>query len=302
MSDARVIHKIAARTRDLDGAMTVRRALPAPRHRSVGPFVFLDQIGPVPFAPGQGMDVRPHPHIGLATVTYLYEGAITHRDSLGYDQVIRPGDVNWMTAGRGIVHSERSEPEHRRSGGTLFGIQAWVALPPEQEDAEPRFEHHPKSTLPALEEDGVRIRVIAGSFAGQRSPVRFPGELTYIDVRSDADRTVEVPRSAGELAVYIASGALEIGGQRCVMGDLCLLSNDGSFSGRVLAPSRFLVLGGPPLEVPRHMYWNFVSTRAERIDAAKEDWRQGRFDQVPGETDRVPLPGDVGEDHRRHVR
>ena len=292
MNDAGVKAKVTARMRHLNGEMTVRRVLPVARHRSIGPFVFLDQMGPVPFAPGQGLDVSPHPHIGIATATYLFEGAITHRDSLGYDQVIRPGDVNWMTAGRGIVHSERTEPEARKLGGTLFGIQAWVALPVTHEDVEPRFEHHPKATLPRFEEQGVRIRVLAGSLYGATSPVRFPGEISFFEIRAEADARIELPRTDSELAIYVASGALEVGADRFAMGDLCVLEESGAVGARVLATGRFLVMGGPPLDAPRHMFWNFVASRPERIERAKEDWRWGRFDSVAGDSERVPLPAE----------
>ena len=292
MSEARVIKAVKARVRELDGLISVRRALPTVRQRSVGPFVFLDQMGPMPFSPGQGLDIKPHPHIGLATVTYLYEGALTHRDSLGHDQVIRPGDVNWMTAGRGIVHSERTEPSTRANGGTLFGVQAWVALPKAQEEGEPRFDHHPRATLPLFEAEDARIRVLAGSLHGQTSPVRFPTEITYVDVQAKTGGLVEIPCDASELAVYVTLGALDIGAERYDAGDLCVLDTPGTLSVRALTPSRFLVLGGAPLDGPRHIDWNFVSSQRDRIQRAKEDWRRGRFDHVPGETERVPLPED----------
>ncbi len=293
MFNARVKAKVAARMRYLDGGVTVRRALPMPRLRSVGPFVFLDQMGPVPFAPGQGIDVMPHPHIGLATATYLFDGAITHRDSLGYDQVIRPGDLSWMTAGRGIVHSERTEPSARKNGGSLFGVQAWAALPRSHEEAEPRFEHHPKARLPVVEADGVRIRVLAGALHGAASPVRFPAEITFFDVRAEPERAIRLPRTQAELGLYVASGALQIEGERFAMGDLCVFDESGDLAAQTLAPSRFLVIGGSPIDAPRHMFWNFVASRPERIEQAKEDWRRGCFEAVVGETDRLPLPDDT---------
>ncbi len=290
MNEAAVKARVRARTRDLDGQMSVRRVLPVPRHRSVGPFVFLDQMGPIPFAPGQGMDVGPHPHIGLATVTYLFEGAVTHRDSLGYDQVIRPGDVNWMTAGRGIVHSERTEPSMRAQGSNLFGLQAWVALPLAHEECEPRFEHYPKAKLPTLQRDDFEVRVLAGAFEDLTSPVNFEGDIACYDVRTPDVGRLEVARTQPELAVYVASGALEVGGERYGGGDLAIFDEAGPIIIRPLVRSRCWVFGGPPLDGPRYIQWNFVSSRIERIERAKEDWRLGRFVPVPGETERIPLP------------
>ena len=290
MKEARVQAKISARPDAVDGAVSVRRALPVPRHPAIGPFVLLDQLGPIPFAAGQGMDVPPHPHIGLATVTYLYEGALTHRDSLGYDQVIRPGDVNWMRAGRGIVHSERTEASFRASGGSLFGIQAWLALPRGDEDSEPAFHHYAQSKLPLFEQEGLRIRVLAGSLGGRNSPVEFPSSITFLDVLASVDRQVEIPRTHAELAVYVASGVIEIGSERFERGDLCVLGNEGSLVANALTTSRFLVLGGEALDGPRHMVWNFVSSRRERIEQAKDDWRRGRFDPVVGDAGRAVGP------------
>ena len=236
------------------------------------------------------MDVGPHPHIGIATVTYLYEGAITHRDSLGYDQVIRPGDVNWMLAGRGIVHSERTEASVRAQGGTLFGVQAWVALPVTHEQSEPRFKHYPRASLPVVQVDGAELRVIAGTVAECTSPVEHPGDLLFCDARVDEGSTVRIPRLFPELAIYVTSGAVEVGGDRYDVGDLCVFGDTGAIVFRALARSRCLVFGGPPLEPRRHIEWNFVSSQRERIERAKEDWRHGRFEPVPGETGRIPLP------------
>lgn len=279
---------IVPRTRDL-GGFEVRRALPSTQRRLVGPFVFFDEMGPAVLAPGRGVDVRPHPHVGLATVTYLFDGELLHRDSLGTVQVIRPGAVNWMTAGRGIVHSERTPAEARAAGGPLSGIQTWVALPARDEETAPAFAHTPAGALPVVEGEGVRARIIAGALFGARSPVRVFSETIYADVALEDGARVQVPE-AEERAVYVARGAIELGGARHEAGRLLVLRPRGAVLLAARGPARLLVLGGATLDGPRHVWWNFVSTSAERIAQAAADWAARRFDEVPGETDFIPLP------------
>jgi len=280
---------VEPRMRDI-GDFAVRRLLPAAARRSVGPFVFLDHFGPVALPPGQGMDVRPHPHIGLATVTYLLEGEIIHRDSLGYVQPIRPGDVNWMTAGRGIVHSERSSPEERAKGPRLHGIQSWVALPAASEESEPRFAHHPGTSLPTFALDGARLRLIAGTAFGHSAPVAVLSPTLYADVELPAGASLSIPREHPERAIYIISGEVEVDGESHGAAHLLVFAGEAEPKLTSGKGARFLLMGGAPLDGHRHLYWNFVSSRRERIDQAKSDWAEGRFPKVPGETDYIPLP------------
>ena len=283
---------VVPRQSDLGGGFVVRRALPAAQRRTVGPYVFFDQMGPVVLEAGRGLDVRPHPHIGLATVTYLYEGAIVHRDSAGNVQSIRPGEVNWMTAGRGIAHSERTGPELRRSGSPLAGIQVWVALPKAFEEAEPAFAHHAAGELPALGDTGVRVRLIVGTLAGARSPVQVFSEMFQADVELDDGASFHVPPEHEERAAYVVAGRVSAGdsgafdaGQLLVFGtgrEVVLTAADG--------PARLMLFGGEPLDAPRHLWWNFVSSSKDRIEQAKADWQAGRFAAVPGETEFIPLP------------
>jgi redox-sensitive bicupin YhaK (pirin superfamily) len=280
---------IVPRTRDL-GGFDVRRALPSARCRMVGPFVFFDQMGPAVFTAGQGLDVRPHPHIGLATVTYLFAGELLHRDSLGTVQIVRPGAVNWMTAGSGIVHSERSPAPARSAGGTLFGIQAWVALPKQYEETAPAFAHVPAEELPAVEGDGVRVRIIAGSFLGARSPVRVFSTTIYADVTMSAAARLEVPAEHEERAVFVAEGAIEEAGPRHTAGRLLVLRPGAAIVLRATESARLLLLGGDALDGPRHIWWNFVSSSPDRIQSAAADWVAGRFGPVPDETEFIPLP------------
>lgn len=280
---------IVPRTRDF-GGFEVRRALPSRQRRMVGPFVFLDQMGPNDLPPGAGLDVRPHPHIGLATVTYLFRGEILHRDSLGTVQPIRPGEVNWMTAGRGIVHSERTPPEHRAKGAKLFGIQAWVALPVVAEETEPAFAHHDQASLPLIGEAGSTVRVIAGSFLGKRSPVETFSEMLYVDVQMAPGAALSVDDAYEERGLYVAEGEIELAGQVHGAGRLLVLRPRLAASVVALKPSWIILLGGEPMDGPRYIWWNFVSSRRERIERAKADWRAGRFDPVPGETEFIPLP------------
>jgi hypothetical protein len=276
-------------TRDL-GGFEVRRALPSRRRRMIGPFVFFDEMGPATLAPGQGLDVRPHPHIGLATVTYLFAGELLHRDSLGTVQVIRPGAVNWMTAGRGIVHSERTPPSARAAGGPLSGIQLWVALPRAHEEAAPAFAHTPADALPVVEGEGVRLRVLAGDLHGARSPVVPPSAAFYADAALAPGARLAVPALHEERAVYVATGELDVGGERHAAGRLLVLRPGAEVVLEARTPARALLLGGEPLDGPRHVWWNFVASSRDRIEQAKADWARGRFEPVPGELERIPLP------------
>jgi redox-sensitive bicupin YhaK (pirin superfamily) len=281
---------VIPRTRDLGDGFHVRRALPAPGRQMVGPFIFFDQMGPIVFDAGRGLDVRPHPHIGLATVTYLLQGVILHRDSLGSVQRIEPGAVNWMTAGRGIVHSERSPVEERTGGKNLSGIQIWVALPREHEETEPSFSHFPAAVLPELAEGGLRIRLIAGTLFGLRSPVPTRSEMFYADVVLETGALLQLGDAHPERAAYVVGGTLEVDSAALGAGNLAVFARTGEVLMRATSPSRVLLLGGEPMDGPRHIVWNFVSSSAGRIAQAKSDWKLGRFPSVPGETERIPLP------------
>jgi len=280
---------IEPRPRDI-GGFEVRRVLPVAQRRSVGSFVFFDQIGPATLAAEHGVDVRPHPHIGLATVTYLFEGEILHRDTLGSVQVIRPGDVNWMTAGRGIAHSERTPPEARAQGGPLFGIQSWVALPKAHEEAAPAFFHHGAASLPKLDEKGKTVRIIAGTAFGQRAPVATFSETLYCDVVLKAGAKIEVPVEHEERAIQPVSGRISVGGHEAGSGSMLVLRANEPVVIEALEDSRLMLLGGERMDGPRHMWWNFVHSSQERIEQAKADWKAGRFGQVPSETEFIPLP------------
>jgi redox-sensitive bicupin YhaK (pirin superfamily) len=261
----------------------------------VGPFIFFDQMGPTVAVPDQNVDVRPHPHIGLATVTFLYEGAFMHRDSLGTAQVIRPGDVNWMIAGRGIAHSERTPPEVRGSDGRTraHGIQTWVALPREHEETEPSFEHHPAATLPRLELDGVRLTVIAGTAFGRRSPVNVLSPTLYVDARLvEAGAACTLDDEHEQRAVYVSQGSVDVEGEAYHEGQLVVLE-PAAHAVRIVATAadtRVMMAGGAPLDGPRHIWWNFVSSSQERIELAKRQWREQRVSPVPGDPERIPLP------------
>jgi redox-sensitive bicupin YhaK (pirin superfamily) len=280
---------IQSRVRDL-GGFSVLRLLPSPRRRLVGPFIFVDHMGPAEFPPGQGLDVRPHPHIGLATVTYLFEGALTHRDSLGTHLDIHPGDVNWMTAGRGIVHSERSPPALRAKGHRLHGMQTWVALPRSHEETEPAFHHHPAATLPEIQRGGVHLRVVAGDAFGMRSPVEVFSPTLYVAVDMEAGARLELDDQHAERAVYLVDGALEVSGEPLRARSLAVLAAGTVVEIEATSASRLMLLGGEPIDGERHIWWNFVSSSAGRIDQAKRDWAEGRFAPVPGETEFIPLP------------
>jgi hypothetical protein len=281
---------IVAPLRDLGEGFHVRRALPAREQRAIGPFVFFDQMGPARFQPGSGLDVRPHPHIGLATLTYLFDGQIMHRDSLGSVQAIRPGEVNWMIAGGGIVHSERTGAQQRLGSSSLFGIQCWVALPREREEMDASFEHHDAADLPHLEEIGVSMRLIAGSLDGARAPVATQSEMFYADVTLQSDARLPVSIEHEERGVYVVQGRVEIAGELCEAGRLVILRTRQPITLTALECARVMLLGGAPLEGPRHLWWNFVSSSSERIEQAKADWRDGRFASVPGDSQFIPLP------------
>jgi redox-sensitive bicupin YhaK (pirin superfamily) len=279
------------RTHDV-GGFEVRRALPTQDRRMVGPFIFWDQMGPGEFLAGNGLDVRPHPHIGLATVTYLFDGEIMHRDSLGSIQPIRPGDVNWMTAGSGIAHSERTNTAQRTHSNRLFGIQSWIALPRAQEEAAPAFAHHPAATLPVLRDSGATVRLIAGEAWGERSPVATLSPMFYADVALAADAAVPLPDDHAERAAYVLDGTVEAAGDRFESGRMMIFRPGDALTLRAAdAAARVLLLGGAPMDGPRHLFWNFVSSSLDRIEQAKQDWRDGRFGKVAGDAQEfIPLP------------
>lgn len=256
----------------------------------VGPFIFFDQMGPSEFILGQGMDVRPHPHIGLSTVTYLFDGEIMHRDSLGTELPIRPGELNWMTAGRGITHSERTSVEVRAKGSKLFGLQSWVALSAKDEENPPAFEHYDKADLPTLTGEGMTVRIIAGSMFGTRSPVRVSSPMFYADVDLTVGSSVPLDAEHEERAIFTVYGQIEIAGDVFEPGRLLIFRPGDRITVRAKTAARFVVLGGEPMDGPRHLWWNFVSSRPERIEQAKADWRQARFDTVPGDPEFIPLP------------
>lgn len=281
---------ISGRHRDI-GGFSVRRALPAMQRRLVGPFVFWDHMGPTSLEPGHGMDVRPHPHIGLATVTYLFDGEIVHKDTLGSDQAIRPGAVNWMTAGRGIAHSERTGPEVRKRGSRVHGIQSWVALPLESEESEPRFEHHPASTIPETSRDGVKLRVLAGTAYGLTAPARIASPTFYVEATMPAGSRLVVPEEHGERAAYVVEGEVACDGETIHEATMAVLRPPAEAALHAQRPSRVMLLGGAPIGGARHIWWNFVSSSKERIEQAKRDWTDGRFGKIPGDdVELVPLP------------
>lgn len=287
---------IVPRARDL-GGFEVRRALPAPRRQMVGPFIFFDQMGPAEFVTGSGIDVRPHPHIGLATVTYLYKGKIHHRDSLGTDQWIEPGAVNWMVAGHGITHSERTDGEIRQRPHDLFGIQTWVALPKDAEDDPAGFQHAARDDLPFLEGEGKEVRLILGDAWGERAPVQTFSEMFYADAVLEAGATIPLPDNHEDRGVYVVEGSITVAGEPYAAGQMMVFRPGDAMSLRAgAAGARLMMLGGATLEGSRHIWWNFVASSRERIEAAKEawragDWAHGRFRLPPGDEDEfIPLP------------
>lgn len=280
--------------RDVD-SFTVRRALPSAHRRMVGPFIFFDLLGPAVLRAGDGFDVRPHPHIGLATVTYQMAGEVIHRDNLGAVQAIRPGEVNWMTAGSGIVHSERTPPSVRRDGGSLYGIQAWVALPKALEETRPGFFHHAAAEIPSVDAEGVSLSLIAGTSDGLTSPVATLSDMVYADVSLAADARYRVRAEHVERAIYVLTGAIEVIGQTGSFEahELVIFKPGEEIVLKTRAGARFMLIGGEPFPEARHVYWNFVSSSLDRIEQAKADWRERRFGSVPGEHEFIPLPADT---------
>ncbi|MEL6337209.1 MAG: pirin family protein [Pseudomonadota bacterium] len=287
---------IVPRARDI-GAFEVRRALPSSKRQMVGPFIFFDQMGPVEFLTDQGMDVRPHPHIGLATVTYLFQGAIYHRDSLGTAMEIKPGEVNWMIAGKGITHSERTGTEERaKTNNPLFGIQTWVALPDQHEDTDPGFENQAKEALPLIEGEGKSVRLILGSAYGERAPVKTFSEMFYGDAIMEPGTMLPLPDEHEDRGVYVVSGEIEVAGERYEAGRMLVFRPGDKIAIKALSAARLMILGGETLGGPRHIWWNFVASSRERIEAAKEawragDWQNGRFHLPPDDNaEFIPLP------------
>lgn len=292
---------IKPREKDLGDGFVVRRILPFHNRKMVGPFIFFDHFGPVDYPPGQGFDVRPHPHIGLATVTFLFEGAIRHKDNLGNDLVIRPGAVNWMTAGRGICHSERTPDRERRSGQSMHGIQTWVALPKDHAETAPDFVHHAADTLPEFDLGGAQARVLAGTAFGHVAPVEFPWGIWYVGAAADRGAEFSIGADeAEERALYVASGSATIDGETIAAGQMAILTEGVDVVVTVEAGTRFMLAGGQKMDGPRKIDWNFVASDVSRIEQAKADWRAsaaGRWHETPftlpdGETDYIPLPGE----------
>jgi redox-sensitive bicupin YhaK (pirin superfamily) len=278
--------------RDLGDGFSVRRALPSAHRRMVGPFIFFDQMGEAVFNSGEGLDVRPHPHIGLATVTYLLEGEILHRDSVGSVQSIRQGEVNWMTAGSGIVHSERTSDENRAKGGKLFGLQTWVALPTQHEETDPGFSHHKAHEIPTIEDAGTRLTLIAGSSDGLVSPVKTFSDMVYADIALLDGARYQLKAEHVERAIYVVAGEIEVVGQTggFATGELVIFKPGAEIILRAKGGARLMLLGGEPLPEKRNIYWNFVSSSADRIEQAKVDWQAQRFAKVPDESEFIPLP------------
>ncbi|HEX2547247.1 MAG TPA: pirin family protein [Ramlibacter sp.] len=285
-----ISQQLTGHEKDLGGGFVVRRLLPAARQRSVGPFIFFDHFGPAEELPGVNHDVRPHPHIGLATVTYLFEGAMMHRDSLGTEQVIEPGAINWMTAGRGIVHSER-KPDHLRDVPfTNHGLQLWTALPLAHEEAEPAFSHTPADAIPEVSVQDARVRVLVGEAFGARSPVPALSPTVYLDIWLPAGGRMELPALAQELALYPVAADVEVDGELLAQRTMGVLPPGAAVSLFATAEVRLVLVGGAPLDAPRHMWWNFVSSRKQRILQASEDWQAMRMGRVPNDDEFIPLP------------
>lgn len=282
-------------SRDLGDGFSVRRALPSAQRRMVGPFIFFDQMGPAAFTGEQALDVRPHPHIGLATVTFLLDGEIMHRDSLGSEQVIRPGEVNWMTAGSGITHSERTPESQRGVGASLFGLQTWVALPKAKEEIGASFRHYKANEIPVAEDAGARLTLVAGSVDGLVSPVETQSDMIYGDLTLAPGARYRFSAEHVERAIYVVSGSLRIEGQDGAFGaaQLVVLKPGAEVVLTTEEHSRLMLVGGEPFPERRFIYWNFVSSDAERIEQAKRDWREGRFARVDGDDEFIPLPEDV---------
>ena len=282
---------IIPRARDL-GGFEVRRALPSPKRQMVGPFIFFDQMGPAEFITEGGIDVRPHPHIGLGTVTYLYDGEFEHRDSLGTHQMIYPGEVNWMVAGRGVTHSERTSDETRAKRNRLFGIQTWIALPSDREDMAPDFEHHKEQSLPLINDGGATARLILGSAYGETSPVTMQSETFYLDVVLEAGASFPLPDDHEDRGIYVTEGSIEVAGDDFEAGRMMVFRPGDRISAKAGAEgARLMLLGGATMNEGRYIWWNFVSSSRDRIEQAKEDWKAANWDSGPF---RLP-PGDDAE-------
>lgn len=290
MSDA-VEMIIDPRPTDL-GDFEVRRVLPYRKKRTVGPFIFFDHMGPAHFPPGKGIAVRPHPHIGLATVTYLFEGEILHRDSLGVVQPITPGAVNWMTAGKGIVHSERSSEESLASNETVHGIQAWVALPKEHEKTDPAFKHYPSDQLPEFEQDGVHMKLIAGTAFGRDAGVEVLWPTVYLDIQAKADAVIPIPDDHEERALYVVNGGITIDGTEVPETQMAVLTPGAIPVVKATSETRLMLCGGKPIDGKRTVWWNFVASDKELLEQGKADWKAGHFPKVPGDDEFIPLPED----------
>jgi len=293
-SDSNPIETIVIpRSTDI-GGFEVHRALPSKDRQMVGPFIFWDQMGPGEFLTNQGVDVRPHPHIGLSTVTYLFKGSLDHKDSLGYDERILPGDVNVMTAGSGIVHSERTGMDVRQQPSDLFGIQSWLALPKNREEGQASFDHTGKKDLPKMEYEGMRARVIMGNLWGKSAPAETFTDTLYVDIELEPNAVFELPSETEERGVYVLNGEVEIAGVKHAPNQLLVFRPRDQVvvkaCGTNQGPVRMMVMGGEAMDGPRHIFWNFVSSSRERIEQAKEDWRDGKFDTVKGDDEFIPLP------------
>lgn len=287
---SQVVQVLDAHKKELAKGIHVARVLPQIERRSVGPFVFIDHFGPVDFAPGRGMDVGPHPHIGLATVTWLFDGEVTHRDSLGYIQVIRPGEVNWMVAGRGIVHSERTADAVRAAGGRAHGLQLWVALPLEAEASEPSFTHYSATQIPTVMVGGVTVSVVAGAAFGVGSPVKTQSPLFYGIATMAPGAKLTIPRGFAERAVYVVNGEIIANGNTYDRHQMIILGEDDVTIASAY-PAHIAIFGGPPLDAPRHLLWNFVASNKDALFLARDKWKAGSFPIIPGETDElVPFP------------
>jgi hypothetical protein len=285
-----ILATLQGASHDLGGGFMVRRVLPAPLRRSVGPFVFFDHFGPVTVRPGDNFDVRPHPHIGLATVTYLLEGAMLHRDSLGNEQRIEPGAINWMNAGHGIVHSERRPEDLRGERYVSHGLQLWTALPKDAEESEPSFTHTPASALPEFREGEARIRVLVGSAWGRTSPVVTYARTLYLAIRLPAGASLAIPDLAKELAVYPLEAEISVNDQSAAPAALSVVDAGTPVTLRATNATNLMIIGGDPLDGPRTLWWNFVASRPERIDQAADDWAAGRMGRIAGDAEFIPLP------------
>jgi len=281
---------IVPRSIDIDG-LVIQRALPSTQTRLIGPFIFFDHFGPALFRAGQGVDVRPHPHIGLSTLTYMFEGEIVHRDSLGSHNEIRPGEVNWMTSGRGIVHSERTAPELRVDGAPIHGLQCWVALPRKDEEIDPSFDHYDVPQFPEVNAEGKRVRIVTGTAFGATSPVRTTSETLFVDAKLSAGASMPIDADCEERGIYTVSGEIDVQGDTFGPDRLLVLRPGDKITVRANTDAHLMLLGGAAMDGPRYLWWNFVSSRQERIEQAKAEWKSGRFAIVPGDTEEfIPLP------------